>query len=132
MISLLRAFIFFLLEPPLQTWDNMLALQTASNEPEQQKHCVVRGSWMAGVWKGKSCSSFNRKGHCNTGMIVLKTNKRHDYSCALPPLSPLFILALEAFSLLANRNKALPLFVRQHMLRLKMNSEDVPTVLDCC
>ena len=69
MISLLRAFIIFLLESPLQTWDNTLALQTRSNEPEQQKHCVVCGIWMAGVRKGKFCSSFSRKGHGNTGMI---------------------------------------------------------------
>lgn len=132
MIYLLRAFTIFLLKALLQTWDNMLALQTPSNEPEQQKHCVVHGVWMVGVWKGKSCSSFNRRGHWNTGMVVLKTNKKRDSCCVLPPPATLVILPLEAFSLLANRNKAPPLFVRQHMPRLKINSENVLTALDCC
>lgn len=129
MILLQRAFVIFLLESPLQTWDNMLALQTRSEEPEQQKHYVVHVfGWLVFGSVNLAAHSLGR----DTGMIVLKTDQKGDSSCVLPPPSPLVILALEAFSMLANRNKALPLFVRQHMLWLKINSENILTVLDCC
>lgn len=49
-----------------------------------------------------------------------------------PFMLPAVILALEAISLLANGVKTLPLFVRQHMLRLKINSETAVIVLGCC
>lgn len=98
----LRAFTIFLLESPLQLWEDVLALQARSNEPERQKHCVVRGICMDGVWNGKSCSSFSRKGQWDTGMIVLRTNKKRDSCCVLPSI--LVILVLEALFLLANRN----------------------------
>lgn len=128
MIFLLRAFIIFILESPLQTWDKM---QPPSHEPEQWKHCLVCGIWMVDVWKGKSCSSFQRNGHMNTGMIVLKTKRSMILVCS-PFTLPAVILALEAVSLLANGVKTLPLFVRQHMLWLKINSETAVTVLGCC
>lgn len=53
------------------------------------------------------------------------------FLCA-PPTPTLVILSLENFSLLANTNKALPIFVRQHMLWLKINPFNILTMLDCC
>lgn len=115
-----RAFIIFLLESPLQTWDSVLALQPRSNEPEQQKHCVAHGVWLAGVGEGKSCCSFSRKGRGNTAVIVLNTNGKRG-SLRSPSLAPRQ-LCLGAFSWLTDRNKPLPLLVQQHVLWLKINA----------
>lgn len=53
------------------------------------------------------------------------------FLCA-PPTPTLAILSLDTFSLLANSNKALPIFVRQHMLWFKINPFNILTMSDCC
>lgn len=135
-----RAFIIFLLESPLQTWDSVLALQPRSNEPEQQKHCVAHRVWLAGVGEGKSCCSFSRKGRGNTAVIVLNTNGKRG-SLRSPSLAPRQPCS-GAFSWLTDRNKPRPLLVQQHVLWLKINAGKqevlwehshpaVVTALDC-
>lgn len=119
-----ESFYHFSSESPLQTQDNVLAFQTRSSGAELQEHCVGHG-----VWKGKSCSSFSRKRHWKTEMIEIKEIKNVVLVCSSHPY-PCHAFLGGLFSL-ANSNKGVPVFVRQHMLWLKMNSFNLLTMLDC-